>query len=455
MADLAGETTELLSQLIRNECVNDGTPDSGWESRSADLLSAYLDVPGLDLRQFEPYLGRASLLARLEGTDPASPTLMLMGHTDVVPANPEGWLRDPFGGEVVDGEVWGRGAIDMLSLTASMAVAMRHLALEKFRPAGTLLYLAVADEEAGGSYGAEWLVEHHLDAVRCDYLLTEPGAFRMPMAAPGTLKLPVTVAEKGAFWCTLRARGTPGHGSRPWRTDNALVKAAQVVGRLAAYRPEAHIPEVWRRFVEGMADGADHQVEDTAALLDPERIGALVETHPDVAWARLAQACTHTTIAPTVLEGGIKRNVIPDLAEIQLDIRILPGQRGGEVPAMLQDALGDLWGSVKVVIDAEDPPTDSPVDTPLWDALQRASGSLVPGSSMVPFLAAGLSDARFFRLLGTTAYGFGLYSDRLSFSDFASLVHGDNERIDIESLRLCAELWPRVARDLLGEPDRR
>jgi acetylornithine deacetylase/succinyl-diaminopimelate desuccinylase-like protein len=447
MGDLEGETAELLSQLIRNACVNDGTADSGGESRSADLLGAYLDVPGLEIEEFEPYLGRTSLLVRREGTDPTAPTLMLMGHTDVVPANPDGWLRDPFGGEIVDGEVWGRGAIDMLSLTASMAVATRHLALDASRPAGTLLYLAVADEEAGGHYGAEWLVKHHLDAVRCDYLVTEPGAFRMPLAPPGGLKLPVTVAEKGAYWCTLRARGTPGHGSRPLRTDNALVKAADVVRRLAAYRPEAHIPPLWRRFVEEM----DH-VPDPGALLDPQRINALVDSHPNVAWARLAHASTHTTVAPTVIQGGVQRNVIPDWAEIQLDIRTLPGHDGEEVEAMLRDALGDLWGSVELLVDDEDPPTNSPVDSPLWHALQEASRSLVPGSSMVPFMAAGLSDARFFRALGTTAYGFGLYSNRLTFADFATLVHGDNERIDTESLRLCAELWPLVARDLLDQP---
>lgn len=442
---LLWETTELLQQLIANECVNEGVADSGWESRSADLLADYLDVPGLELKRYEPYLGRTSLTARLEGSQPG-PTLMLMGHTDVVPAEPDRWLRDPFGGELVDGEVWGRGAIDMLSLTASMAVAMRHLALDGFRPAGTLLYLAVADEEAGGTYGAQWLVEHHRDALACDYLITEPGGFRLPWPSPGALKLPVTVAEKGSYWCTLRTSGTPGHGSRPLRSDNALVKAAEVVRRVAGYRTEVHIPDAWRRFIAGM----DHQFPDSEALVDPERIQALVESHPDVAWARLAHACTHTTIAPTVMAAGMKRNIIPDFAEIQLDIRTLPGQRPERVEEMLQEALGDLWDSVEVIVDAVDPPTDSPVDTPLWGALQRASGVLMPGGTLVPFLAAGLSDARFFRALGTTAYGFGLYSDRLSFADFATLVHGDNERIDQASLGLCAQLWPAVARDLLG-----
>lgn len=444
MADVQGETAELLCQLIRNACVNDGTPGSGHESRSADLLAAHLGVPGVELRRFEALPGRASLLATLPGTDPAAPTLMLMGHTDVVPANPQGWRRDPFGGEVVDGVVWGRGAIDMLSLTASMAVAVRHLAAGGFRPAGTLKYLAVADEEAGGRYGAGFLVEEHADAVACDYLVTEPGGFRMAGSAAGIPTLPVTVAEKGAYWCTVRTRGKPGHGSQPLRTDNALVTAAEVVRRLAAYRPQARIPDVWRRFVEGM------ERADGAALVDAGRVDSVVEDLPDLAFARLAHACTHTTVAPTVMQAGVKRNVIPDSAEVQVDIRILPGQHADDVPAMLREALGELWEVVEVVVEAEVAPTHSPMRTPLWEALQRAAGALQPGSALVPFLAAGLSDARFFRERGTTAYGFGLYSDRLSFAEFATLVHGDNERIDLESLRLCAELWPMVARDLLS-----
>jgi len=447
MADMEGETTELLSQLIRNACVNDGTPDSGHEAVSAGLLASYLDVPGLTLRRFEPHPGRVSLLACLEGTDPAAPTLMLMGHTDVVPANPHGWRRDPFGGEVVDGEVWGRGAVDMLSLTASMAAATRHLATVGPRPAGTVLYLAVADEEAGGRLGAEWLAEHHPNAVRCDYLLTEPGLFRMPLAQAGSpLRLPVTVAEKGAYWCTVRVWGKAAHGSRPLRTDNAVVNAAEVVSRLAAFRPEAHIPEVWRRFVAALGQPP----EDTAALLDPQRVGEVAERHPLAAWAGMAHACTHTSIAPTVIRGGVKRNVIPDSAEIQLDIRVLPGHGGEEVQGMLREALGDLWDSIEVTVDFDDPPTESPTDSRLWSALQRAASATAPGSALVPFMAAGQSDARFFRAMGTTAYGFGLYSDRLSFADFATMVHGDNERIDTESLRRSAELWPVLVRELLG-----
>jgi len=221
------EAVDLLQQLIRNACVNQGTVESGHEVRSVDLLEQYLGTTGLEVERFEPQPGRASLLARIEGTDPTAPTLLLMGHTDVVPVNPDGWSRDPFSGDFEDGVVWGRGAIDMLNITASQAVAFRRLAESGFKPRGTLAYLAVADEEALGTWGARWLVENELNFVSADYVLTESGGFQMP--SPNGPRLPVMVAEKGTYWTKLHVHGTPGHGSQPLRTDNALVKAAELV----------------------------------------------------------------------------------------------------------------------------------------------------------------------------------------------------------------------------------
>src|SRR6056300_82441 len=152
---LTGETTELLQAMIRNACVNDGTPDSGEEVRNADLLTNVLEGTGLDVERFESRPGRSSIVARIEGRDPNAPKLCLMGHTDVVPVSPDGWDNDPFGGELINGEVWGRGAIDMLNLTSSMAVAFRHLANSGFRPRGDLIFFGVADEESGSAYGAQ------------------------------------------------------------------------------------------------------------------------------------------------------------------------------------------------------------------------------------------------------------------------------------------------------------
>lgn len=445
-AAIAAEVTDLLQHLIRNECVNDGTADSGHETRSADVLDQYLSAAGLDVERYTARDGRANVVARIEGRDPSAPALLLMGHTDVVPVNPDGWRHDPFGGELIDGEIWGRGAVDMLNLTASMAVATAELARSGFRPRGTLVYLGVADEENLGQWGADHLLEHEHDAVMADYVLTESGGFQVPSASGP--KLPVIVGEKGSYWCEITVRGTPGHASQPFRTDNALVTAAEVVRRLAEYRPPTVIDQTWRDFIDGVF-GADL----AGPLTDPDELWDLCGSLP-VGLARQAHACTHTTFAPTIIHGGTKTNVIPDEVTIQVDIRTLPGQRGADVRKLLDDAIGDLLPTVEVRSADENESTASPRATPLWATLDRASQQLVSGSALVPFLTVGATDARFFRRKGSVAYGFGLFSRRMTFEDYATMFHGNDERVDVESLVLSTRLWELVARDLLDQPSR-
>lgn len=437
------EVVDVLQALIRNACVNDGTDDSGHESRSVDVLRGVLEGPGIDLQAFASRGDRESLVARIEGSDPSAPSLLLMGHTDVVPVNPDGWKRDPFGGELAEGFVWGRGAVDMLNLTASMAVAMRHLASSGFRPRGSLVYLAVADEEALGTWGAEWLVQHESDAVSASYVITESGG--NPTSRPSGVKLPVIAAEKGSHWCTLRVSGTPGHASQPYRTDNALVTAADVVRRLAEYEPATEIHETWRRYVEAM----DFGPERTAALLDPDALGAAVAELP-LGFARVAHACTHTTFAPTVLHAGTKTNVIPDRVDLEVDIRTLPGQTAADIDDMLAEMLGDLGDRVVVLRANHDGSTASPTDTPLWDSMGRVVQSFYPGSSLVPTMTAGATDARFFRRIGIPSYGFGLFSTKLRYEDYALMFHGDDERVDVESLELSTAMWEALAHDFLS-----
>lgn len=442
MSDVTADVTDLLQHLIRNECVNDGSIESGHESRSVDTLRAYLDNGGVDCETYAPSPGRESLVARIEGTDPDAPSLLLMGHTDVVPVNADRWRHDPFGAEVIDGEVWGRGAVDMLNLTASMAVAVRRLAGSGFRPRGTLTYLAVADEEALGRWGAQYLVDHERDAISADYVITESGG--IPIPSPEGIKLPVMVGEKGCYWCRVTVKGTAGHGSQPWRADNALVKAAEVVRRIAEYRPETQIGEIWRRFLEGMELPDDM----TMPLLSPDTFLDSIDALP-IGMARQFHACTHTTFSPNIAHGGSKVNTIPDTVELEIDIRTLPGQTSHDVEAMLREAIGDLAGDVELTSAAYDASSTSPVDTPLWDCLARTSKAFYADSATVPMLIVGATDARFFRRVGATAYGFGLFSKALSFEDFSTMFHGDDERVDQESLRLSTELWQAVATDLL------
>jgi len=440
--DPTAEATDLLRDLIRNACVNDGRPESGQEARNVDLLGQYLGRAGFDIERFEPSPGRESLVARIEGTDPTAPSLLLMGHTDVVPVNPDGWSRDPFGAEVVDGFVWGRGAVDMLNLTATQAVAMRRLAASGFTPRGTLIYLAVADEEAQGIWGAKWLLENERDAVMADYVLTEAGGFRVPTPGGG-VALPVLVEEKGTYWSKLVVRGTPGHGSQPYRTDNALVKAAEIVRRLSEYDAPARIGDTFRQ-----AAGAFYPPGLVDQVTDPDQIEPLLAELP-VGLGRLLHACTHTTFAPTVAHAGTKTNVIPDYAEIEVDIRTLPGQTAEDVQALLDDALGDLADEVEITVNP-DLASASPIDTPLWDVLERVSRRFVPDSGLVPMIMAGATDNRYFRRAGAIGYGYGLFSDRVHYEDYGVMFHGNDERVDVESLGLSTHLWEAVAQDLLN-----
>jgi acetylornithine deacetylase/succinyl-diaminopimelate desuccinylase-like protein len=446
MSELTGETTELLQALIRNGCVNDGTPESGDETRSAELLEQFLAGSGLEVQRFSPddLPGRASLVARIEGSDPDAPALCLMGHTDVVPVNPAGWREDPFGGELIEGEVWGRGAVDMLNLTASMAVAFRHLARRGFQPKGSLIFFAVADEEAGGTCGAKWMVDEHWDAIRCDYVLTELGGWTVP-SADGTHRVAVTVAEKGLAWRRIRVSGTPGHGSMPYLADNALVKAAEVVRRLAEYRPAPRIDDLWRAQVEVM----DLDPELKAGLLDPARLWGAIQQLP-VQQARLCQALTHTTFSPNVAHGGQKTNTIPDEVVLEVDVRTVPGDGHEEVEAHLRQALGPLYDEVRVEALFDDVASVSAPESPLWDVLRRGTQAAFPGAELLPGMIMGATDARFFRDKGAIALGAGLFSPSITFESFGSRFHGNDERIDVESLGLATDLWLGVCRELLG-----
>jgi len=433
---LAAQTVEHLQQMIRNQCVNDGTIESGQEVRTTDLLRTYLEGSGLDLEVYEPdgAAGRASLVARIEGSDPTAPTLCLMGHTDVVPVTPATWTRDPFGGELVKGEVWGRGAVDMLNLTASQAVALKALARQGWRPRGTLVYLACADEEAGGMLGAGHVCKRHWDSLRADYLLTENGG--LVSSHGGELNVTVHVGEKGVAWRRLRVTGTPGHGSMPYGADNALVKAAHVVSRLADYRPAPYVDDLWQTFVDSL--GVDTALKD--ALRDPSRVDEAIAKLP-AGVAKFAWSTTHTTFSPNMCRAGVKTNVIPDVVDIEVDIRTIPGDNEDEVRRHIDKALGDLSEEVQVEKLFSKQASASPTGTPLWDVLGRVVDGHYPGAKLMPRMIVGFTDAPYFRERGAVAYGFGLFSRALTAEAMVGRFHGNDERVDVESLALTTQAW--------------
>jgi acetylornithine deacetylase/succinyl-diaminopimelate desuccinylase-like protein len=434
---LTEETAELLQAMIRNECVNDGSPESGHETRNSDLLRDELEGTPADIEILPVLPGRDSIVARLPGTDPDAPALMLMGHTDVVPVSPDGWKVDPFAGDRIGNEIWGRGAVDMLNVTSSMAVAFRHIANSNTRYPGDIIYFGVADEEAGGTYGAAPLVENRWDALQCDYVLTEYGG--VPLVNDDGIIVLLTTAEKGASGQIITVSGEPGHGSMPYRTDNAIAKAAEIVRRIEAYNPGARIDKLF----EGRVKAQNFDPETEAKLLDPGRImEALEEMEP--ALARNLHSCCHTSFSNNIIGGGTKINTIPDSVELHVDIRILPGETDEDVRTHLHAAIGpELMGSCEIKPHSEEigASTESSTDTHLWSALVDSIQMTYPGAKVLPSMVTGGTDARFFRRRGVPSYGAGLLSADISLGEFMSRFHGHNERIDIESLRLTTKLW--------------
>jgi acetylornithine deacetylase/succinyl-diaminopimelate desuccinylase-like protein len=362
---------------------------------------------------------------------------MLMGHTDVVPVSPDGWTVDPFGAEMRDGFVWGRGAVDMLNQTTSMAAVFARYRRGELPPLpGELLFLAVADEEAGGRFGARLLVAEHWDVVACDYLLTEIGTPLLKgIDGPG---LPVTVAEKGPQWRRLQTTGIPGHGSQPYGTRNALVPMADAMARLGAAPPPAAISDEWRRFVDAWAppDGL------AAELLDVYRIDGAIDriAIDDVGLARWIHACTHLTISPNTLYSGMKMNVVPDHAAGEVDVRVLPGQDEIDVYDHFRKAIGPVFEEIEMeTIEATRAGGSEPAG-PLWEALADALHEIQPEAHLIPALIPVGTDARFFRPKGTVAYGVSLFDRKVAFGDFLRMFHGHDERVSEDSLGLTARL---------------
>lgn len=427
MASVSDPTVELLQELIRNRCVNDGTPESGHEHRSVATLADYLGAEG---EVVEPMPGRQSVVYRIPGSDPDAPSLALLPHLDVVPVSPDGWSVDPFAAEISDGFVWGRGAVDMLNVTAAMATVFRHyLTGEKTLP-GDLILGAVADEENSGILGARYLTENRWDLVGVDYLLTEVAYPYIPTATGPVY--PVSVGEKGPYWTTMTSTGTPGHGSGPYASDNALEPMVEALHGLFTTPMPVAITDEWREFVAAL-DLDDYLAE---ALVDPDRVDGAIDrlALDDPTFARYVHAATHLTVSPNVASGGIKANVIADSARAEIDLRALPGMDREYVDQHLRKAMGAAADRIELIPMADHDPSTSGRGNPLWDAIVDGVEDHTGSRRVVPALMTVATDARFFRKRGTIAYGVGLFDDRISFGEFLSLFHGHDERVTVESV---------------------
>jgi acetylornithine deacetylase/succinyl-diaminopimelate desuccinylase-like protein len=446
---LRDEVTDLLQRLIRVDTTN----PPGNETAAAELLRDYLEANGVACELIAKVPERANLVARLPGGD--GPSLLFLGHTDVVLADPAEWSVPPFSGELRDGMVWGRGALDMKSEVAANAVAMASLAREGFRPSGDLIFAATADEEAGHGFGLEWLCEAHPDAVRCDFAINEGGGDRIELEDGTPVYLP-TVAEKMTAPFRLTVHGRSGHASMPRIADNALVNAVQLIERIADYRPEPQLgPEV-EGFLQAVLG------ETTTAAEAAERVAPLSPVAAVVIDALLAP-----TFSPTMISASKKRNVIPALCEIEVDCRLLPGQKPEHVEPMIRAVLdagsivggahdarrGTGGGDVEYEfewIEARGG-TRSSLDTPLWRALEKWVAETEPGAKAAPLACVGFTDSHWLReAFGTVAYGFFPSSGELPPEVSATLIHSADERIPVTDLELGVSWLRFAAQAMLG-----
>ncbi len=439
---MTNATAELVQQLIRNKCVNDGTPESGHETRNAEVLASLFNEHQLEVAPFEDLPGRACLVVRMRGRDSHAPRLLLLGHTDVVPANADDWEYDPFGGELIDGVVHGRGAVDMFNITASMAIAMAKLSAEGFVPNGDVIFAAVADEEAGGNHGAKFLINELHDLVQADYVLSESGGTHM--YADGETYLPVVVGEKGVHWITIEIHGTPSHGSKPYGADNAIVTANDILNRFLSYQPPVQFVQGWETFLHCLA----LDVDLVTRLSDSEKHDEAIR-EVDQPLASVLHSCAHHTFSPNVIHGGVKVNTVADKTVLQVDIRSLPNTTLKQVESIIADILGPHGETVHVTYQQHDESTISPTDTPLWNVLGAVSSSIFPGAKLLPTISTFGTDSRFWRREGAIAYGAALFDpDDTNYEGHLAMFHGRNEQVSVKSLQHTTDLYEGVLRAL-------
>ncbi|MDP8911476.1 MAG: M20/M25/M40 family metallo-hydrolase [Actinomycetota bacterium] len=427
---LRNEVADVARGLIRLDTVN----PPGNETVAAEFLRDYLERNGVACELYAKVPERANLVARIRGSGDG-PSLLFLSHTDTVLADPAEWQVDPWSGDLRDGHVWGRGALDMKGQVAASAVAIASLAREGFEPAGDVIFAATADEEVGAGYGLQWLVEEYPDAVRTDFALNEGAGDRVEIG-DRVLYL-CAAAEKMSAPFRVLVRGRSGHASMPAIADNALVKAAPLIERLGRYRPEPRlIPESegFLRVVTG-----EEPPPPREALARARAVG-------DPFVAETLEPLLAFTLSPTMAQASHKRNVIPAICEVVVDCRLLPEQKPADVEPLLREILGE--GDYELDWLEAHGGTRSPMDTPLWTAVESFVAEAEPGAAVAPICVPGFTDSHWLReAFGTVAYGF--FPLRTMSAELAArLIHSADERVPVDDLELGVEFLRHAARAL-------
>jgi acetylornithine deacetylase/succinyl-diaminopimelate desuccinylase-like protein len=430
---LQGETTDVLQRLVRFNTVN----PPGNERPAAEYLMRYLSEAGFETQLLAYDEERPNLLADLHGHDDG-PTLCLLGHLDTVLADPAEWTHDPWSGDLADGFLWGRGALDMKSQVAAEAAAGASLARAGWRPArGRLKLVFVSDEETGGKLGARWLTSEHPDRVRCDMLLNEGGG--ECFEHEGRRRYGVCCGEKGIFRFTLTAHGTAGHASLPRTGDNALLKLGPVLDRLASAGPSFEVTAAPAAMIRRLGGDPSDPAEALRRLAADEP-ALLVIVEPMLG----------VTLTPTMAHASDKVNVIPSRAQLKVDCRVPPGLGEDAARRRIEEVLGHETDRLSIEFNEEVVGNESPVDTPLMDAIARWIEQADPGADTLPVLLPGFSDSRWFREAFPECVAYGFFPQRYqTLLESAPLMHSADERIDVRDLGYAARFYADTAQVLL------
>jgi acetylornithine deacetylase/succinyl-diaminopimelate desuccinylase-like protein len=431
MTQAEQEVVAFAADLIRMDTSNRGGGDCR-ERPAAEYVAAQLADAGLDPILLESAPGRANVVARIAGQDPSAGALLAHGHLDVVPAEPADWDRHPFSGEIADGVLHGRGAVDMKNADATLIAAARHLARAGVRPRRDIVLAFTADEEDTAAYGAGWLVQNRPDLFDgCTEAIGESGAFTFH-AGNGVRLYPVASAERGTAWLKLTARGRAGHGSKA-NPDNAVAKISRAVARISGYEwPVRLIPTV-RAAISAIALAVGVEAGDPAD--DAAVAGTLGRIGPAAA---LVANTIRNSANPTMLAAGYKVNVIPAEATACVDGRVLPGY-GDEFAAVLDELTGpDVhWEYLHREI-----PLEAPLEAPVMSAMAAALLAEDPGATVVPHCMSGGTDAKQFSRLGIAGYGFTPLRLPEDF-DYYEMFHGVNERVPVDALEFAVRVVTR------------
>nr|WP_202468661.1 M20/M25/M40 family metallo-hydrolase [Streptomyces sp. SID2888] len=422
------EVVDLCRELIRIDTSNYGDHSGPGERTAAEYVAEKLAEVGLEPQIFESHRGRASTVARIEGEDPSRPALLIHGHTDVVPANAGDWTHHPFSGEIADGCVWGRGAVDMKDMDAMTLAVVRDRLRSGRRPPRDIVLAFLADEEAGGTYGARHLVDKHPELFEgVTEAISEVGGFSFTVNEQRRLYL-IQTAEKGMHWMKLTVAGTAGHGSMIHR-DNAITELSEAVARLGRHRFPVRVTKTTRAFLDELGDALGTE-------LDPEDMEATLATLGGI--AKLIGATLSNTANPTQLSAGYKVNVIPSEATAYVDGRFLPGFE--------EEFLADLDRILGPRVRREDVHADKAVETAfdgaLVEAMQSALRAEDPAAKAIPYMLSGGTDAKSFDDLGIRGFGFAPLKLPPEL-DFAGMFHGVDERVPVDALRFGVRVLDR------------